>query len=69
MINAVGKGWYCPNPQRKQQEEGNAKRAMAAQHKADYERRRRENKAAYSLREQAALMENVCNIPKRSTTP
>ena len=52
-IDAVGKGWYCPNPQRKQQEEDNTKRARAAQHKADYERRRRKNKAAYSLREQA----------------
>ena len=52
-IDAVGKGWYCPNPQRKQQEEDNTKRARAAQHKADYDHRRRKNKAAYSLREQA----------------
>ena len=67
-IDAVGKGWYCPTPQRKRAEEEKTKRAKAAQHKADYERRRKENKAAYSLREQATLKKTDCNTPKSSTT-
>jgi len=63
-IDAVGKGWYCPTPQRKREEQEKIKRAKAAQHKADYERRRRENQAAYSLREQAAPTAEESTTPK-----
>ena len=49
-IGAVGKGWYCPAPQRHKQQKEQKKRDRAAKYKADYERKRRENKVAYDLR-------------------
>ena len=54
-IGAVGKGWYCPAPQRHKQQQEQEKRYRAAKYKADYERNRQEKKVAYALREQAAL--------------
>ena len=50
-IGAVGKGWYCPAPQRHKQQQEQEKRDRAAKHKADYERTRRERKVAYDLRQ------------------
>ena len=66
-INAVGKGWYCPIPQRKREEQEKIKRTKAAQHKADYERRRLANQAAYSLLEQAAPTGEKTVKPKRQS--
>ena len=54
-IGAVGKGWYCPAPQRHKQQKEQEKRDRAAKYKADYERKRREHKVAYALREQEEL--------------
>ena len=54
-IGAVRKGWYCPSPQRWKQEQEQAKRLRAAQYKAEAERRKRDNKVAYALREGEAL--------------
>ena len=48
-IDAVGKGWYCPYPQRWKEISELAGKRRAAKYKADYERKRRENKACYSL--------------------
>ena len=60
-IDAVGRGWYCPNPQRKERD----KRSRAAQHKAADERRKKENKVAYALREQEALKAAEPQTPQR----
>jgi len=49
-IGAVGKGWYCPAPQRHKQQKEQEKRDRAAKYKADYKRTRRERKVAYDLR-------------------
>ena len=49
-IGAVGQGWYCPAPQRHKQQKEQEKRDRAAKYKGDYERKRRENKVAYDLR-------------------
>lgn len=49
-IGAVGKGWYCPSPQRWKHEQEQAKRLRAARYKAEAERRKRENKVAYDHR-------------------
>ena len=54
-IDAVGKGWYCPYPQRWKQEQEQLKRDRAAKYKADDERRKREHKVAYDLREAESL--------------
>ena len=48
-IDAVGKGWYCPHPQRWKEISELAGKRRTEQYKADYERKRRENKACYSL--------------------
>lgn len=48
-IGAVGKGWYCPAPQRHKQQKEQEKRDRAAKYKADYERTRREHKVADDL--------------------
>ena len=53
-IGAVGKGWYCPAPQRHKQQKEQEKRDRAAKYKADYERKRREHKVAYDLRNSQA---------------
>ena len=53
-IGAVGQGWYCPAPQRHKQQKEQEKRDRAAKYKADYERKRRENKVAYDLRNSQA---------------
>ena len=68
-IDAVGKGWYCPSPQRKKQEQAQAKRARAAQHRADYERQKRKNQAAKSFTDQAALKTAAYNPLQHPQTP
>ena len=68
-IDAVGKGWYCPSPQRKKQEQAQAKRARAAQHRADYERQKRKNQAAKSFTDQAALKTAAHNPLQHPQTP
>ena len=50
-IDAVGKGWYCPHPQRWKEISELAGKRRAAKYKADYERKRQENKVAYALGE------------------
>ena len=52
-IDAVGKGWYCPYPQRWKEISELAGKRRAEQYKADYERKRREHKVAYDLRNNA----------------
>ena len=54
-IDAVGQGWYCPYPQRWKEISELANKRRAAKYKADYERKRRENKVAYALREEDKL--------------
>ena len=54
-IDAVGQGWYCPYPQRWKEISELAHKRRAAKYKADYERKRRENKVAYALREEDKL--------------
>jgi len=54
-IGAVGKGWYCPAPQRHKQEQEQEKRSRAAKYRAETEQCKRENQIAYALREQEAL--------------
>ena len=49
-IDAVGQGWYCPHPQRWAEISALAGKRRAAKYKADDERKRRENKIAYDLR-------------------
>ena len=53
-IDAVGKGWYCPHPQRWLEISELDRRRKAALHKERDARCKRENKIAYALREQAA---------------
>ena len=64
-IGAVGKGWFCPAPQRQKQQQEQEKRDRAAKYKADYERTRREHKVAYALREQEELKEAEPKSPSR----
>ena len=54
-IDAVGKSWYCPYPQRWKEISELAGKRRAEQYKADYERKRRENKVAYELHEEDKL--------------
>ena len=64
-IDAVGKGWYCPHPQRwKEISELNRKR-KAAHHKERDARRKREHQIAYALREQEALKAAEPQTPPR----
>lgn len=62
-IDAVGKGWYCPAPQRHKQQQEQEKRDRAAKYKADYERKKREHKVAYTLREQEELRDAEPRTP------
>jgi len=64
-IDAVGKDWYCPYPQRwKEISELNRKR-KAAHHKERDARRKREHQIAYALREQEALKAAEPQTPPR----
>ncbi|MDA7432866.1 hypothetical protein N8506_03185 [Synechococcus sp. AH-601-N23] len=56
-IDAVGKSWYCPYPQRwkQEQEQEQAKRDRATHHKAKDERLKKEHQIAYTLREEDKL--------------
>jgi len=54
-IDAVGKGWYCPAPQRHKRQQEQEKRDRAAKYKERDARRKRENQIAYALREQEEL--------------
>ena len=54
-IDAVGKGWYCPHPQCWREISELAGKRRAAKYKANYERKRREHKVAFALREQEEL--------------
>ena len=64
-IDAVGKGWYCPHPQRwKEISELNRKR-KAAHHKERDARRKREHQIAYALRDQEALKAAKPQTPPR----
>ena len=68
-IDAVGKGWYCPHPQRWLEISELAGKRRAAKYKADYERKKREHKVAYALREQAALREAEPQTPSSPKVP
>ena len=54
-IDAVGKDWYCPHPQRWKEISELAGKKRAAKYKAQAERQKRENQIAYALREQEEL--------------
>ena len=54
-IDAVGKGWYCPYPQRWKEISEQASKNRAARYKAEADRRKKENKIAYELREEDRL--------------
>ena len=54
-IDAVGKGWYCPYPQRLKEISEQVSKNRAAKYKADYDRRKRKNKIVYALREEDKL--------------
>ena len=62
-IDAVGKGWYCPHPQRWLEISELAGKRRAAKYKADYERKKREHKVAYTLREQEELRDAEPRTP------
>ena len=64
-IGAVGKGWYCPAPQRHKQQQEQEKQSRAAHHKAKDARRKRENQIAYALREQEELKAAEPKTPSR----
>ena len=68
-IDAVGKGWYCPHPQRWLEISELDRRRKAALHKERDARRKRENKTAYALREQAALREAKPQTPSSPKVP
>ena len=63
-IDAVGKGWYCPYPQRWKEISALNRQRKAAQYKAKDALRKRENQIAYALREKEAL-----KAAKPRTTP
>lgn len=48
-IDAVGKGWYCPHPQRWKQEQQQAKRERAIRYKIEYDKKKIENKSLHAL--------------------
>ena len=50
-IDAVGKGWYCPAPQRKKKAQEQEKRSKAAHYKAEADRLKKKHQIAYTLRE------------------
>lgn len=54
-IDAVGQGWYCPYPQRWKEISEQVSKNRAAKYKAEADRRKKENKIVYALREQEAL--------------
>ena len=54
-IDAVGKGWYCPHPQRWLEISDLDRQRKAAHHKARDARHKRENQIAYALREKEEL--------------
>ena len=58
-IDAVGKGWYCPHTQRWKEISELAGKRRAAKYKADYERKRRENKIRYMLKENERINLNT----------
>ena len=64
-IGAVGKGWYCPAPQRHKQQQEQEKQSRAAHHKAKDARLKRENQIAYALREQEELKAAEPQTPPR----
>ena len=65
-IGAVGKGWYCPAPQRYKQQQEQEKQSRAAHHKAKDARSKRENQIAYALREQEELKAAEPKTPSRT---
>ena len=65
-IGAVGKGWYCPAPQRHKQQQEQEKQSRAAHHKAKDARSKRENQIAYALREQEELKAAEPKTPSRT---
>ncbi len=64
-IDAVGKGWYCPYPQRWKEISEQVRKNRAAKHKAKDERRKKEHQIAYALREQEALKAAEPKTPSR----
>lgn len=58
-IDAVGQGWYCSAPQRHKQQKEQEKRDRAAKYKADYERKRQENKIRYMLKKNERINMNT----------
>ncbi len=54
-IGAVGHGWYCPYPQRWKEISEQVSKNRAAKYKAEADRRKKENKIAYALREEDKL--------------
>ena len=63
-IDAVGKGWYCPHPERWKELSELDKQRKAANHKSEAERRKRENQVAYALCAQEALKAATPITPK-----
>jgi len=49
-IDAAGKGWYCPSPQRWKQDQEQKKRLRAAEYREEAERRKSQNKIINDLR-------------------
>lgn len=64
-IDAVGKGWYCPYPQRWKEISEQVSKNRAAKYKAEADRRKKENKIVYALREQEALKAAEPRTPSR----
>ena len=60
----VGKGWYCPHPERWKELSELDKQRKAANHKSEAERRKRENQVAYALCAQEALKAATPITPK-----
>ena len=64
-IDAVGKGWYCPYPQRWKEISKQVSKNRAAKYKAEADRRKKEHQIAYALREQEALKAAAPRTPPR----
>ena len=64
-IDAVGRGWYCPYPQRWKEISKQVSKNRAAKYKAEADRRKKEHQIAYALREQEALKAAAPRTPPR----